>query len=305
MRKVQAFLGLALLVSATGCPQDGGRFNLLRPTGVSPITNEPPPPKEDLVAYLNRNSELIRGIKSNDVSLTYYGSPIGAINIGGRLCAQGPRNFRLGANSISGPEVDLGSNDHEFWYWIARGEPKYQVFCSYQALEQGRVQYMPFPFQPEWVLEAMGMGKYGPAEKYELVAAPGKYKLIEHTKSPQGTPVKKIIVFNSTVSKNKDEPQVTDFELREEAGDKLICSAHISRRQVLPNSKAEIPREMKLRWPEAKLELGLQINNPQETQQFPPQIFVRTPLKGVPSFDLATRQLEAVQQAGSWQGPKK
>ena len=41
----------------------------------------------------------------------------------------------------------------------------------------------------------MGMGKYGTADKYERVVEKDQLKLIEHTKSPQGMAVKKIIVF--------------------------------------------------------------------------------------------------------------
>jgi hypothetical protein len=309
VRKLQALLGLLVLTSVTGCPPDGSRFNLLRPSSTNPTPPTEPPSKDALVAYLNNNSANIPGIISKDVSLTYYLNPIGSIPLNDcKLGAQGPRNFRLVANWNGGQEVDMGSNEQEFWYWIKKGEPPYQYFCSYQALEQGQVQYsMPFPFQPEWVLEAMGMGKYGSPEKYELAIDQKhqKFKLIEHTKSAQGTPVKKVIVFNSMRQIRDQDPQVTDFELRDEKTDKLICAAHITKRQILDKvSRAEIAREMELVWPAQNLRLGLQINNPQVTQQFPADIYVRKPLKNVPSFDLATgRKIDPVQQAGSWNQP--
>ena len=125
------------------------------------------PTKEDLVLYLNTNSANMPGIQSDDVTLTcYQGNGIG-IPVGAQLRCQGPRNFRLRAKALGNDEVDLGSNNDEFWYWIRRGD-KFQVFCSYQALESGQVKQMPFPFQPDWVMEAMGLGRYGPADKYEL-----------------------------------------------------------------------------------------------------------------------------------------
>ena len=256
MRYVQICLGLALLVGAVGCPE--GRFNLLRPTGLGPMPAEVPS-KEDLVQYLNYNSSNIPGLQSDDVSLTCYsGGPVG-IPVSAKLRCQGPRNFRMKATAVGSEEVDLGSNDQEFWYWIKRGD-KYQFFCSYQALESGNVKYTPFPFQPDWVLEAMYMGKYGPAERYELVVEKEKLKLVEKTKSPQGTPVRKVIVFNRRQAE-KDQPQVTDFQLVDEASNKLICSAHVVRRTVIPG-KCEFPRELELRWPEQSMKLVLTINAP-------------------------------------------
>ncbi len=296
MRYVPACLGLALLVGAAGCPPEG-RFNLLRPGGnnnTGPMPSEVPS-KEDLVRYLQNNSSAITGIQSDDVNLTCYsGSPVG-IPVGAKLRCQGPRNFRLVATALGNAEVDLGSNNDEFWYWIRRGDP-YQVFCSYKALEDGKVKKMPFPFQPDWVMEAMGMGQYGPAEKYELVVEKEQLKLIEKTKSPQGVPVRKVIVFNRREMK-VPAPQVTDFQLIDEASGKLICSAKVVKRQVVAN-RGDIPRELELRWPAQDLKLVMTINAPQMNNQFPPQVFVRTPLKGVPSFDLATGRVEGMQQAG-------
>jgi hypothetical protein len=235
------------------------------------------------------------------VRLTNYFPTIGSITIDATLAAQGPRNFRMAAKLAGSTEVDLGSNEQEFWYWIKRADPPYQFFCSYKALEEGRVKQMPFPFQPDWVLEAMGMGKYGPPEKYELVveanAKTPVLKLIEHAKSPQGQPIKKIIVFNYNLAVG-DRPQITDFQLIDEATNKLVCEAHISKKQKLPGG-GEVPREIELRWPEQKMRLGLEINNVHVTQVFGERVFVRNPINGFPSYDLASGRAEPVSQAGA------
>jgi hypothetical protein len=297
MRYVQVCLGLALLVGAAGCPE-GSRLNLLRPN--SPVNPLPPTPpsREALVQYLNDNSANIPAIKSDDVDLTVHMGAV-PVTLRGVMYAEGPRNFRMKARFIGNEEVDLGSNKQEFWYWIKRSEPNWQVFCSYQALEEGRVKQMPFPFQPDWVLEAMGMGKYGPPEKYERVVEKEVVKLVERTKSPQGKDVRKIIVFNLRPMSG-DQPQVTDYLLVDEATGKLVCSAHIKRRQII-TGRGEIPREMELNWPEQKVKLALTINGAQITNQIPPQAFVRVPMRDIPSYDLATGRLEGMQQAG---GPK-
>jgi hypothetical protein len=298
MRYIQIGLGLALLVGAAGCPE-GSRLNLLRPN--SPVNPLPatPPSREELVSYLNDNSANLPGVVSDDVTLTVYiGGGVG-VPIGGWMRAEGPRNFRMQAKMFGNEEVDLGSNKQEFWYWIKRADPPWQVFCSYQACEEGRAKQMPFPFQPDWVMEAMGMGKYGPPERYERIVEKETVKLVEKTKSPQGVAVRKIIVFNLRPATG-DQPQVTDYLLVDDATGKLICSAKIKRRQIIA-SRAEIPRDMELSWPDQKMKLGLTINAAKIHTQIPPQVFVRTPMRNIQSYDLATGRLEGLTQAG---GPK-
>jgi hypothetical protein len=298
MRYVQIGLGLALLVGVAGCPE-GSRLNLLRPN--SPVNPLPatPPSREELVSYLNDNAANLPGVVSDDVTLTVYvGGGVG-VPVGGWMRAEGPRNFRMQAKMFGNEEVDLGSNKQEFWYWIKRADPPWQVFCSYQACEEGRAKQMPFPFQPDWVMEAMGMGKYGPAERYERVVEKETVKLIEKTKSPQGVTVRKIIVFNLRPASG-DQPQVSDYLLVDDATGKLICSAKIKRRQIVAN-RAEIPRDMELSWPDQKMKLGLTINAAKVQNQIPPQVFVRTPMRNIQSYDLATGRLEGLTQAG---GPK-
>ena len=122
-----------------------------------------------------------------------------------------------------------------------------RCFAPTKALEEGRVKQMPFPFQPDWVLEAMGMGKYGPADKYEMVSEPGRFKLIERTKSPQGVPVKKIIVFNALNRQTQPETAAGHGVLargREDRQSDLLGENHSAVRS--PGGHGEIPRELEL-----------------------------------------------------------
>src|SRR5262249_48093157 len=125
-----------------------------------------PPTEASLVAYLNRNAALIHALKCSDVDLDVK-QGIQQWHIRAKLACQKPRNFRMQAVSVTQTEADIGSNDKEFWYWIKRGDP-YLIHCSYQDLARG--VRIPFPFQPEWVMEALGMSEYDPApQNYQLI----------------------------------------------------------------------------------------------------------------------------------------
>lgn len=301
MRNMKALLGLTFLVGLSGCWDSTGRMNFIRPnSGTSLPTPSELPQVADLVEYLNKNAQAIPGIYCDDVTLTCHPNAGLPVTLGGKLRCQGPRNFRMTGDSLFGQELDLGSNEQEFWYWIKRGDP-YQVYCSYQAIQEGSVKQMPFPFQPDWVLEAMGMGRYGPADKYTLTAEKDTWRLVEKTRSPQGQPVKKVIVFNSRKAKG-NEPQILAFLLLDDATNKEICSCYITERIVLPKG-GEIPRKFELRWPEAKMKLAIKLDSVSSSTPIPQIAFVRRPLSGVQSLNLATLKVDGVQRVNGPQGP--
>src|SRR5262249_15600460 len=120
-------------------------------------------------------------------------------------------------------------------------------------------------------------------------------KLIEKTRSPQGVPVRKVIVFNRRKAE-VPQPQVTDFLLLDDATGQMICSAHIVRRQIVAN-RGEIPREMELRWPEQKLKLVMTIMAPETSGRIPSELSFRPRLKVVPGYARAAGGVEGVKQA--------
>src|SRR5262249_39505506 len=108
-----------------------------------------------------------------------------------------PANFRLQADALGSSEVDVGSNSQEFWFWIKRSPQPYVYYCAYTDFEKVAARgRLPFPFQPEWVVEALGMAEYDAHQKYEVNdTSKDTYDLVQRTKSPRGTDVVKVIAF--------------------------------------------------------------------------------------------------------------
>src|SRR5207253_1607563 len=224
MRNRVCLIGLGCLLLALGCDQT--RFNIFK--GMDPPPPTKPPTTEQVVAYLNENASRIQTVRSDELWLTVHqGLQSGGLK--GKMMVEKPRGLRLVADMAGSSVVDMGSNPQEFWYWISKAEPPYQFYCSYAALQAGPVKYMSFPFQPEWVMEAMGVGSYGPAERYTQEVDNRTFKLVEKTRSPQGKPVRKVIVFNRRqVDPVKSrEPQMSACLLVDDATGQEICSAHV------------------------------------------------------------------------------
>lgn len=299
MRYLSLGLGVATLLAFAGCHNFPSRG-----TGQPQAAAQLPAKTPDataLVAYLNDNASRIQSIDCRELDLSCR-QRLQRVGMHGWMVCQKPRNFRMGANLLGKQAVDMGSNDREFWFWISKNDPPDLFFCNYSDLETGRAR-MPFPFQPEWIMEALGMASYGPAEKYQVRATKDTLELIEQTRSPQGAPVSKITVF-SRVPARGTQPQVTAHILQDARG-QVICAANVTEVQIDQRTGAVVPRKVSLTCPAEHVELNLKlddtaVNGPIEGQR-QAQLFARPVLKGVATRDLAQLQGPgAIQQTGGF-----
>jgi hypothetical protein len=292
MRPVLTVVALALLLSAVGC----NRYNT-RPDGGDAVSRLPQgtPQARQLVDILNRNAQTFRSLESVGQDGVFIDAKQDGqqMNVSATLACQKPAapgtppNFRLQARVVGNTEVDIGSNSEEFWYWIKRAPDPYVFHCSYADFRAGRARTQ-FPFQPEWVVEALGMADYDPKQTYEVRQGQNTVELVQRTTSPQGQPIQKVTVFNRNPAQNR-APQVMAHILRD-AGGKEICTAQILQVQA-DRSGVVVPRLVFLRWPQAKLEMKMDLRdvrvNAGIDEARAARLFSRRDLAGVRGYDLA------------------
>jgi hypothetical protein len=280
MRHFSPVLGVGILL-LTGCADS--KWSIFRHSQDTPrVTTERSLSADEVVAYLNANAQRIQSLTCSNVDLDCK-QGYQEFHIRGKLACQKPKNFRMQAEALGRTEADIGSNDQEFWYWIARGEP-YLIHCSYQDLASG--VRIPFPFQPQWVMEALGMAEYDPTQPYQLVNLRGSSQLIQNTKDSQGQPVRKITEFKQLAGRI----QVTDHILQNPNGGE-ICRAHITEPQEIRRGVL-IPRKIVFSYPKEQLKLSMTLwQRPDDVildQQFNAAqgLFARPALAGVQDYDL-------------------
>ncbi len=147
--------------------------------------NEPPPTVQQMVDYLNLCAGRLNSVQSNGL---YMDCKAGreAISLTANMVCEKQRNFRLRGTVAGQLACDIGSNNEEFWYWIKQDDPPGVKYCSYEAMAKGNVR-LPFPFQPDMVIAALGMAQYDPdPSKYELKVLPKSLELSENAVSSQG-----------------------------------------------------------------------------------------------------------------------
>ena len=311
MRPLVTIAGISLLALAAGCTSSRWGF-INRPKDV-PVQGEPPT-KEAIVAYLNDNASRIQTFRSDELNMTVHAGALPVLLSGklmtqqSRDASQKPRDFRMSGDFAGNRMVDLGSNNDEFWWWISKDKPPDQYYCSYRDLQEGRVRALPFPIQPEWIMETMGLGPYGPADKYEMDYDNYNLKLIERTRTPLGQAVRKVIVMKRAPQDVKSgNPQVAEYLLLDDATGKELCSAQITQVRTLQIDKdraAVLPRRLELRCAigSEKVRLDMRFEGVSINAPLPPTAFVRQPMPGVRSVDLARMfgnpQVQSAQSSG-------
>ena len=300
MRQVILGLGLGALLVCCGCsnfgprPATGGydqvRFDARQPSAAS------------MVAYLNNNARHIQGLQC-DITLDAKG-PDGRGGtqsgvVGGTLDCQKPRNFRLMAKAAGQPMVDLGSNDLEFWFWIAKANPPRVNHCSWEALDRGGVP-LPFPIQPDMILAALGMAEYDTRKPYEVNIPKGgrTVELIESL-TVQGQPVKKITVFDRNRATG-NQPVVIAYILRDDKG-RDICSATITAVHYDRATGAVVPKRLRLVCPREQTELKMALDHIRVAPIQPnlaATLFSRRNLSNLAGFDLATQRADMMLPQG-------
>ena len=311
MRSISAGASLFVLLFAVGCnlapwrrpsPEIGGGG--VAPSGTTPTV-------DNLVKYLNENAKKIEpGQAINCTNLTIDINADGnTIGVSSMMVCQTPRNFRMSGVVASNPVVEVGSNNKEFWFWIRENKPPYLYHCSYDDLARG--VKVPFPFQPDMVLNALGLAQYDPSKEYKMQFVDDKrghksIELTENALSLQRTPIQKVTVFDSQAAQFP-RPQVLAHIVKDEQG-KVICVANIRSTQRVGANGVILPKEITFNWPDQKLQMKMRLENPRVIpmpESKVATVFTRRNLN-YQSFDLATQTVDGsgVQRAGAtYRGP--
>lgn len=246
--------------------------------------NQKAPDAASLVSYLNQNASRVQSVRAKvDIDAKQGKQPVG---LGGNLACQKPRDFRLKANVLGKPAVDIGSNNDEFWYWISQAPDPYVFHCSYTDMATAKVR-LPFPFHPDMVVAALGIAEYDPNAKYELKTYEKTVELIQDTTTPSGENVKRVTVFRKLIAA-RGEPQVLGHALIDARG-KPICRATVHKITVDRATGAVIPTSVTIDWPAQEMSMKLMLSDLQTNaldRTMSGRLFSRSDLTGE-SFDLA------------------
>jgi hypothetical protein len=228
----------------------GGRFKLAAKTA-----NWSSRPKvEPLLAALNANARRIKALRCDNVvvDIKQKGEALG---LGGALVAQGPLDFRLRLKSAGISQADIGSNAEEAWCWTRKDSPRWPYRAAHKDLKSAQAEF-PIPGDPSWFMQVLGLGEYDPAKKYEIEQHSDCLELMQTTKEPDGSLLRRITVLRQ----NGKSYEPVAYSL-EDARGKVLCLARIFAHHRDRVSGALVPRKLRLFWTASQIEWNIDLED--------------------------------------------
>lgn len=237
-------VGLLSLCGAS-CPK-----TLQHYTNPLPRVLPPSPTVEQVVEVVNRNSMQIRSFSTNHASISGPGFP----SLGASVAFERPKRFRLRAGTgLTGTEVDLGSNDELFWFWFRRNEPPAVYFCRHDQFAASPAR-QAMPFEPGWLIEALGVVEFDPALPHQLTVQSGDRLRIDTIRNtPQG-PIKKVTIVDGSQGWVLEQ-HVFDAQQR------LVASAVAGQHRRDPLSGLVMPKTVNIHCPPAQFSMLIDLGN--------------------------------------------
>jgi len=287
-----AFLLLGLVALGSGC--EAFKLRGAKPKDAATGTIEPKTSAQ-LVTYLNQQGEKLTSVRYPSVFIDLHaGKEHFTLNNCNLICSK-PRNFSLVGGKVAWSElVQIGSNSSEFWMYSRFPEPTY-VFSSHDDFQRGAAQ-MPFPFDPDWALQALGMSFYDPNQPYrvETDQANREQQLIFDTQTPQGKTIRRVVVFAAD-DMGDSKPQVRRHLILDEAG-KPIAAATVEEVTTLPTQGksggfVQLPTKVTLDWPQQQFKMAMRMKNPRANEPISDsdqrELFTKPNIPGVTPQNLA------------------
>lgn len=193
------FLVLLLVLVSGGCQSLKNLFRKkdplppdILPTSTQPLT------LEQITTAINRNGMAIRTMSTEEASVMVPGIlwPVKAM-----IAFERPNRLRIqgGATTLTGREIDFGSNESLFWLWVRRLPEKEMYYCRHDQFPNCPVRSM-FPIEPSWLIEALGIVEFSVAEQHEgpFPIEDGNLMIVSHRQTPAGRFFKRTIVGGKT-----------------------------------------------------------------------------------------------------------
>jgi hypothetical protein len=147
---------------------------------------------QQVIQAVNRNSLQIQSFTANQAALS--GPGWGSLRA--NIAFERPWRLRVrGETGLTGPEMDLGSNDQLFWFWVRRNQPPAIYYCRHDQFAGCNARAM-VPIEPQWLMEALGVAALDPGLPYQgpRLLADGRLELRIIRETPDGPTTKVTII---------------------------------------------------------------------------------------------------------------
>lgn len=292
-RRPALILALVAPLGLAGC-HAGGAQRLAKPAP-APVATRETVSKERFIALHNRNAQAIRSIDASPQLEVNAGGEEHSVK--GKLAMERPGNFALVIRKpMSTQEMaNIGSNAEGFWFFVRDNEDRGIYTCAHADVSASP---LTATFQPDWIIEALGLRVIDPAEARVIDARPGdkpgELVLTQLRKDAHGEMLTKETVVDEADGK------IREHRLYRGAKAQLLAKATIHQYETMsidspdpakPAATVHYPSRYRLEWVEEKLALNVTMSQPTLNREFAAArkavIFHEPKVPGYKRIDLA------------------
>jgi hypothetical protein len=238
---------------------------------------------EQIVTMVNDNANRVQSLQSTQATLSVPGAP----SLRATLALAPPRRLRLRADaSLTGPELDLGSNDEQFWLWVRRNQPPALFVCRHEQFGMSNARQI-MPVEPEWLINAAGLPRFDTTQPLEgpFPVHGDRVEIRSKRPSPLGE-LSQITVVDQW------EGTVVEQDVYNPQG-QLLAVARTSRFKRDPASGAALPHSIDVQWPTTQMSFHIDVSG-WVVNGIPPDNFslwTKPEYPGYPNVDLSDPSL--------------
>jgi hypothetical protein len=274
-RSVWHWLAMGLLwcsASGAGCPRMLQQYTQPIPRALPPSAS-----LAQVVDVVNDNSSRVHSLSTTQATVTTPGFPALTANI----AFQRPRSLRLVAQKF-GPQVDLGSNDELFWFWMRQSQPPAMFFCRHDQFTTSAARTI-LPVEPDWLIEAFGVVNFDTAQPIDGPFPVGNGRLEFRTRtSAAGPGTSRIVIVDDSRGVVLEDHVYDSHGVR-------LASAILSKHTRDAASSVTLPRHVEIQFPPTKMELAIDMPDLQVNQLSAPphELFTKPVYPGYNEVNLA------------------
>ncbi len=228
--------------------------------------------KDDVVAALNANIERVAAWRCRRASIRARQTGQPPVMLSAQIAVARPRRLRLVASLLGRDEVDIGSNDQEFWCWIRRNDPPLVL----TGLHDGPTRGAQIPFQPEWLMEALGVIPLDP-QRYRLERSDDRRYvfLVDDRAAIAGRPVYRVLTVDLYSG------VIVAHTIYDRSGTVLL-RARMDDFRADDATGVPLPHHVLLEWPAAGITLTITLGDIEVNPPHIPDTVWQRPPGGVP-----------------------
>jgi hypothetical protein len=301
MRNIsQVLLALLVLCAAPGCAW----LQKLTSTNSSPLVTTRAIPENatlsEVIATVNRTPGLITSMKTTNATVSGRAGLLPIPSLSANIALERPQRFRLVGElgTLGGQEVDLGSNEELFWFWVKRNQPPAIFYSRHEEFAQSAAR-QAWPIDPMWLMDAFGLAMLDPDGQHSGPQPVGKGRLEVRTVFPSGaeqwTKVSRIDSYLGQI-----------VEQHVYNGNTLVASVLMRDHRPDATYGLMVPRVLELKWPSTNLSLKVNLGDVtvNSTEEQNAALWTMPTISGFRPVNLLDVQPQFGQEAGGAAGPQ-